>query len=139
VTAVCKQAQLQTNALNDPRFRSPASVAAYLTTVTRIANWRLAQFRRLRPSGDVSFWASDASDWGSFMGRAAAATNVMGLLAKQAASEAPTRHAGRAAYHVFYAVDDKIGAAADQITNAPNGIPDCYSPSQPLLPAPSPF
>ena len=127
VAAVCKQAKLQTNAINNPRFRSPARVAAYLTRVTSIATWRLQQLQRLRPAGDISFWASDSSDWGSFMGRATAATNVMGVVAKRAKTERATKAAGRATYNLFYSADDQIGVAADNITNAPQGIPACYS------------
>jgi hypothetical protein len=127
VSRICSQAKRATNSFNDPRFRDPHSVARYLATVTAIANRRLAQFRLLRPSGDVSFWASDASDWGSFMGRATAATEAMALIAKRSEHEAPTRLAGRATYDLFYAVDDEIGAAADNVTNASQGIPACYS------------
>jgi hypothetical protein len=127
VSRICAQAKRATNSYNDPRFRDPSSVARYLATVTQIANWRLQQFNRLRPSGDVSFWASDASDWGTFVGRATVATQAMALIAKRSRREARTRTAGRDTYDLFYAVDDEIGAAADNVTNAPQGIPACYS------------
>ncbi len=92
-----------------------------------IANRRLDQFKQLRPSGDVAYWASDASDWGSFLGRATAATQALNLIAGSARHEAPARATGRATYDLFYAVDDDIGVAADNMTNAPKGIPACYS------------
>ena len=127
VAAVCKQAKRETNAINNPRFRSPARVAAYLARVLSIAAWRLQQFQRLRPSGDISSFYPDSSDWGSFMGRVTAATNMMGLVAKRASKEAATKQAGRASYDLFYSADDQIGVAADNITSAAQGIPDCYS------------
>jgi hypothetical protein len=127
VSRICALAKRATNNMNDPRFADPQSVARYLTLVAAIANRRLEQFKLLRPSGDVSFEASDASDWGSFVGQATAATQAMTTIAKRSRREAPSRAAGRATYDLFYAVDDEIGAAADNVTNAPQGIPACYS------------
>jgi hypothetical protein len=127
LSQICMQAKQATNQFNPPRFAHPGSVARYLATVVAIANRRLEQLKGLRPSGDVAYTASDASDWGSFLGRATAATQALNLIAGSARHEAPARATGRATYDLFYAVDDEIGAAADNVTNAPKGIPACYS------------